>query len=396
MADIFVSWGSPDKTLADTLQTRLRLTGLSLFFSGEDMHAGQDPNSRVQQEIRYARVAVFFLSSASARRDWVRNEASYVYKEQQDRSAHGRGKLTIIPVRVGPMQDEEMPREIRDNHLHVADMTDPATRENALEKLVGDILAALGRDAPLVVHGAIFALEREQFQSLIAQGEHIIRRLIEFCRSLGLECDPSDLATFQAAISRRYGDTPFDYAPFPDRGEQVKLVDTVNDILIRINSDRYKQRLAPIHLRWDHDDLLSGKEPPTDLVQARRTRTSLTIVDSISVLDSGIKEALLRMPRPLDERRSALIWIPPYSSQRVIEHTEELAKLVASLRDAFIDWKNLQDRWVAFDLGSLGALRHWLLHALPQLTGAPTPILANLEKLSSEHSSSMNPQGFWG
>jgi hypothetical protein len=74
MADIFISWGSPDSTLVKLLRDRLRDIGLDVWEYSEDMDAGDAIQNRVMKTIEKSRIAIFCLSDVALQREWVKSE----------------------------------------------------------------------------------------------------------------------------------------------------------------------------------------------------------------------------------------------------------------------------------------------------------------------------------
>src|SRR5438093_6917810 len=77
MAEVFISWASPDKAAVDELAERLEVSGIKYWISSRDMRPGEDPRDRVQKEIQDAKVAAFLLSDTAADREWIIRELDW-------------------------------------------------------------------------------------------------------------------------------------------------------------------------------------------------------------------------------------------------------------------------------------------------------------------------------
>jgi hypothetical protein len=146
MANVFISWGSPDRKSAQQLAARLKSIGLDVFFSLEDMYAGDQPTPRVLAEIAQARVAIVALSDESVRRQWVTNEIAWCVQRSAD-AQHPMKK--IIPLIAGKFDPDNVPQAIKDQHR--LDITDPVTREGNLERLIGEVACRTLRSSSVQV-----------------------------------------------------------------------------------------------------------------------------------------------------------------------------------------------------------------------------------------------------
>ncbi len=389
--DIFVSWGSPDRDIAEELGRRLKAVGLDVFFSGFDMRTGDDPNDRVPEALAQARIAIFALSDESVAREWVRDEVAMCAGQLRSRAAPMR---RLMPLVVGDLEDEAIPRSIRDLNLHRLDMTVPASREIRLEWLIREIFEELGRERPIVLPAAIFAMNARQFQDLYDEDGSRFEGLLALCAAVGMNGAADSREILEKFFAGRYRETRDEFTPF---GARLPLRRIIDQTISGLNAARLERKLRPIFHRWDHDILLDPEaDRPDWFVRSRRSQGCLTVVDSLSAFHAEILDGFRETPFPDRDSRSALIWLPPYFPRAadLASLTLEVANVTQRMHDAFLSWQEPEERWVTFDTGTEISLRQWLFRAVGELARDPEPDGGRLRSVAEENPSKMVPDFF--
>ena len=83
MADVFVSYARPDKSIADELAQRLAHRGLSVF-DDTKVEPGDNWESRVEQEFRDARMVVVLWTENAAASEGVQTETQLAVRAWSD------------------------------------------------------------------------------------------------------------------------------------------------------------------------------------------------------------------------------------------------------------------------------------------------------------------------
>jgi hypothetical protein len=387
MAEIFISWGLPDAVAVQRLTACLRDLGLDIWEYSHDMNPGNVIPRRVNDEIRSARMAIICLSDKAAARDWITTEVAWCYDARRDGTMKD-----IVPVRVGPLSEKNVPHLLGGESRYVFDLT-----RGDLERLADGVVNMLGREAPVTVPAALFAMTEKQSLSLFKKLLVMYNRhkrdsaarlgpspLWDLCLSMGMDRPP---ALFDY-LKKRYGATPHDLSPFESN---KTLVATLNELLREVNTVRLKsrerQRQRPIILRWMTDELVGPDGPAKERArQLWRDNDSLLIIDSVSTFYEDIRRKLLEVPASNDPSRAAVLWVPPYT-----QHTTELEATLertaqiggAHVGDVFSDWKRLQQRPVSFDAGTSVSLRFWLRRTLNEMTGEQNPLEENFRNFDT-------------
>lgn len=329
MADIFLSWGLPDADRVLPIAARLRSLGLSVFEYSEEMRGGDDIKKRVVREVDAAQLALICFSDETANRPWIEREVAFAYASKEIRDPEKK----LVPVWVGPHPDDRKPSLIDELGLAIEDLH--ASGDDGLLRLAEQVIAALGRDAPIVVPAVLLAMVSEQAEALIADGlDGPLASLRNLCCALGMPGD-ADLA---AALRSRYGERPHDFAPFVP-GESMR--ETLQKTVDRINARRRRERRRPLYLRWVGDTLFGGAGTAADEARtAFKSSPSLLVVDSISACCGEVRAHLDRLPHADNKGQAAVLWVPPFTS-----HTggvEELLRRAARenplLGDVFDEW----------------------------------------------------------
>ena len=92
MADVFMSYVSQDRTIAEKVTRGLQAAGFSVWWD-RDIYAGTDFAMEIDRELGVARFVIVLWSAASQASKWVRDEA-----------AQARDENKLIPVCVDGAQ----------------------------------------------------------------------------------------------------------------------------------------------------------------------------------------------------------------------------------------------------------------------------------------------------
>lgn len=416
MADIFISWGSPDRETVLPLRDRLRDVGLDVWEYSEDMGAGDAIQEKVMTELGDVRVAIFCLSDASVERQWIKDEiAASVFAHQHRQIEH------LVPVQVGPLSEENRPEAFKRADLFIPDLSSPAEMNEKLEDFVQQICRLLGKRAPIVMPAAIFAMTKDESMVLFddwkqaylelkaeqerAKGGGVAgaapgqatqappapggakARLEEqfwrLCQHLGMD-EPPELFTF---LLNRYGDTPEDLTPF-EPGKRI--LDVINSILREVNEVRLRQNHRPIFLRWLPRDAFQGFDEETVILRDEwSSRDSLLIVDSVSTFYQPVRDQLDDVPA----QKTALLWLPPYTwhTDSLKEALRSSALFIPSIGDEFRKWSQHPTRSISFDTSTSLGLQVWLRRALFQVSDEAGALRENVENFNSSNKPPGNP-----
>lgn len=416
MADIFISWGSPDREAVESLCAELRIQGLDIWEYSEDMGAGDQIQFRVMKTIEQTRIAILCLSDEAVKRAWVQNEITVcVYAKETGQVEH------IIPVKVGALADENFPLALRNLNLYLLDLSDPVRMRENMERLLNKINELLAEAAPLAMPAAIFAMNDSESMGLFdglrrayeraklkqgaagaaeaapppgaeaAAGEgdgegdeeddasftEEQEELWKLCKLAGMK-DPPDLYEF---LQERYGSTPEEMTPFQS---DKKIIDVIKYILEEVNNARREVGHRPIYLRWVTEKLFQGTREERRIVRDWwRSRDSLLIIDSVSTFHRQIKQRLVDVPA----QRSAILWLPPYTQHTagMEQALRNAAETIPALGDEFTDLgagANTK-RAVSFDTSTSLALQVWLRRALLQVSDEASALERNVKSVSS-------------
>ena len=129
MADVFMSYVSQDRTLAEQVSRGLQADGLSVWWD-RDIHGGADFAAEIDRELTAARVVIVLWSAASQASQWVRDEASQARDEKK-----------LIPVRIDAARPPLGFRQVQTLDLQ-GWSGDPAA--SAFANLLGSIRRLLG------------------------------------------------------------------------------------------------------------------------------------------------------------------------------------------------------------------------------------------------------------
>jgi TIR domain len=354
MTDIFFSWASPDRSVANLIIGRLLDAGLPVGEYEHGMVAGDDIPQWVVNRIERARIVVACVSEAAlAHSEWVKGEVGLAGARYL-REDNPLERLVVI--RIGHVPDGWQSPFVPQNRLRYFDITDVFDAdelEAQVEELVGNLRTALGLRAPVVIPAALYAMTSAEFAEL---GECVeqpqLDRLVALCRGVGMPGMPD----LWDELSKRHGATDQDFTPYADEQTLIQLTRTV---VGSVNERRMDNNRNPVYLRWYSRAELSQK-PIRDLWRNKRT---VLFVDSVSSLYPAVFQCLLTTPQPKDARKAAVICLPPYT-----RHTGELERLIedslegrAILSDNFRAWRGENDLTsLAFDLPTETSMKRWL------------------------------------
>ncbi len=126
--DIFLSHAYKDKAaIANELNAKLREAGLSVWYSGSDLNAGDDMEEAIlQQAIPRSRYFIAIISQNYIKSVWTRTEFNAAV------ALETKHKKIIIPVLFNiPFEDVEINFPLQKNHfaIKLSDDTDKAVRQ---------------------------------------------------------------------------------------------------------------------------------------------------------------------------------------------------------------------------------------------------------------------------
>jgi hypothetical protein len=352
MADVFISWGSPDRTIADEVAKRLRaLPDVRAFISLRDMSPGAIITKQVIDEIEAARVALFLISAKSIDRDWIAREISYcvsAYHRKDAALAH------IVPVAIGPLDLTLVPRELTELNLHFHEIRAPY-QESDLRRLTTTVQSLLGLSTPLVIKAALAAMTDKQFEK-IPSPSATWDSMLQLCRRFS---GPISETNLRKKLECRYGANVANFTPF---GGDT-LIELFHRVLISSNAERATRRLSPIFLEWCHDRLFSGAATAVER-QAWSDESSLLVVDSVSACHPDVNDFIRDLPQPRWRDRAAVLWIPPYTqySSQLESDLDSATRDPRVIGDAYQRFRNRQvsRRWLSFDLSTPASLADWI------------------------------------
>lgn len=379
MADVFISWGSPDAKRLSLLSERLRSIGLSFFNYKEDMPAGSEIPNKVVSEINRAKIAIICLSKQSVEREWVNREICWCISAFLNDSIPLK---TVMPVIVGEIDIQYRPSLL--SNFNYSDISNEQSFENDIEKLVNDIAKNLKFERPRVIPGVLFAANYESAKQII-QNDQTSRPIVELCRAVGMLTDDD----WSEKMLARYGRLASDFRPFV---EYSSLLSMICDGTAEIN--KHMPRM-PIFVHWYDPTILLGRGIESKVAREHWQRdTQLVVIDALSILHERVRSELtgvLALSAP-SERRRAVLWVPPYT-----HHTSKLQSLilraagaVVQLEAPFRHWSTQPESNVAFDTATPAALSRWLNQALKNLAEPPPPNADSLAELTRNYQA----QGF--
>ena len=354
MADVFISWSSADKAIVDPLRDALKNSGYSVEEYSVDP-AGGNIGVNVRRYVDEARLVIFVFSPSSVGQPWIQTEVAWVYyrrvKEQFPE---------IIPLLVGGVDEGTLPDLVRKDPLLRKFKVPAGPHGNHDElQLKETVRVTLGLPPPLIVPAALFAMNRQQAEALLALAK-VKDSLSALCGTVGMAPFPE----LKESLLKRYGATAEDFSPFPEKSLKEVVQQTIADT----NKARLtRQDPTPLWIWWCTDALLdTTHHDHTNAAELWQQGPSIAVVDSISVLDQAVYNNFVNLPQPQQAASSALLWVPPYSL-----HTAQLEKVTEStfsqlnrLLQQFRTWgSDTGGSYLAFDIGTRPTLRRWIYRA---------------------------------
>jgi hypothetical protein len=362
---VFISWGSPDAAAVAPIVARLRGLGIGVWEYSEDMPAGAQIHDKIMDVINDVRVVVVCFSDATADREWIGREVAWAVQAQRRNQSVQR----ILPVWVGPHPENKIPSLIQERALSVLDAS--SQDEAAYKRLIDEVVAQLGSEAPIIIPGALYAMNAQQagdvFKEWVSHGAPPAFHAMFTAFGMGVPPPLYEL------LAQRYGATREELRPFRNSETMVDLlVSVVNAV-----NGRQPQNKAPFYIRWVHS-MLAQPVGSTARKEARDqwlAGDSLLVVDSISALHPQVKAELLSVP---ELQRTAILWLPPYTQQvATVEGEFETAVDVAldRLGDIFRQLEQQPQRAMTFDVGTPLALRLWLQRTVAGFSNEAVPFI---------------------
>jgi hypothetical protein len=352
MAGIFLSWSSEDEEVVTALKNQLVALKVPIWEYRDQMKVGQTIHDEVVDAIGDSLASIICFSEKTYDKPWIQYELAWAYR------AYGKDPRRILPVWVGEHPDDHRPALVNHLNLAVGDMLVPAERERLVTVVLPELL---GAKPPLVMTAALFALTRTKAEPFFQDAG-----LLKLCDSFGMRTPPE----LVSQLSFRYGDSIDDFSPF-ENGQRLR--DVIDAIVDGANAVRASKEQRPIFLRWMHDEL-TGKRGEVARKAARkrwRAGASLLVIDSISTLDADTAAML----NTVIERRSSILWIPPYTLHTNALSTllRQTAERVDRIADALVDWQGQAEPQLALDAPTELSVQLWLHRAFVAMSDTPQP-----------------------
>jgi hypothetical protein len=353
MSDVFISWSSADNAIVHPLRDTLKNSGYSVEEYSVDP-AGGSISANVRRYVDEARLVIFVFSPSSVGQPWIQTEVDWVYyrrvKEQFPE---------VIPLLVGGVDEGSLPHLVRKDPLLRKFKVPAGPLGNRDElQLKETVRVTLGLPPPLIVPAALFAMNRQQAEALLALAQ-VKDSLSALCGTVGMAPFPE----LKESLLKRYGATAEDFSPFPEKSLKEVVQQTIADT----NKARLtRQDPTPLWIWWCTDALLNPThQHHQSAADLWNDGPSIAVVDSISVLDQAVYNNFLNLPVPQHAASSALLWVPPYTL-----HTAQLEKVTENtfsqlnrLLQEFRNWRDKDRSYLAFDIGTRPTLRRWIYQA---------------------------------
>jgi hypothetical protein len=381
MADIFISWSSPDAEIVRPVIRRLEQHGLDVEHFEADSDAGNIEQS-VQGYIERARLMVMFVSEETNERDWLKRETEWAAYRQNQQRNNSEPVLKMIPVLIGNVelarlnaflarnQDQKrltIPAPAR-HTVNAADTgyVQPAERmaagsisEVALQNIVLRISDTLNLPKPIVIPTILLAMNDAEATIHLRNPEKY-QKISRLCAAAGMPPFPDALE----ALLSRYKDTADNFTPFPGEPPLKEIVETA---LEPINASRRKDQ--PRHwLWWCRDAVIRPENPDYDNAVQRISRgASLVILDSISADFAPVRDMYTSVVGLQAATHQSLLWVPPFTHHTAgcCKHIEDLLQTPPRLRQEYMRWGcSGPEPHILLDIATAPSLRSWLHSAL--------------------------------
>lgn len=106
--DVFVSFSSKDKEIADNIYNKIQAINFKCFLSGKEIKAGENFADRIQDALRRSNELVLLISENSLKSPWVQRECG---------AAWALG-IQIIPILYNIKRDSKSYKDLFFQHLH--------------------------------------------------------------------------------------------------------------------------------------------------------------------------------------------------------------------------------------------------------------------------------------
>jgi tetratricopeptide (TPR) repeat protein len=136
MHDVFISYTRADHAAAEAIAHRFSAVGFSVFFDQAALVAGDSWSSKIEKELRGARVVLALLSSNSRRSTWVADELQTALDS----------KKLVVPVLLDPGAKENWLWPLLANRQSVALYLSSPNWESQLDHLVQTLTQTIGKE----------------------------------------------------------------------------------------------------------------------------------------------------------------------------------------------------------------------------------------------------------
>jgi hypothetical protein len=389
MADIFISWSSPDAEIVLPVIRRLERHGLDLEQFEADSDAGSIEQS-VQGYIEKARLMVMFVSEKTNERDWLKQEAAWAAYRQAEQKRKNWPVLKMIPVLMGNVELTKLNAFLAKNEdqkrltvpppaqqvVNAAATGDvqPAERlaagaisEAALQNIVLRICDTLDLPKPIVIPIILLAMTRAEAKRHLNDPREYAK-IADLCTAAGMEPLPKALCR----LLPRYKENADKFSPFPGEPPLKEIVETA---LKPINDARPKDQ--PLLWPWWCRDALFGPlgSDYDHAVEKIGQGPSFLILDSISAEFDTVRNQY-RDVVGLDARgRQVLLWVPPFTIHTATfrKYIEKLLERPPRLRQEFLRWGRFSGSGPHsfLDIATTPSLLSWLYDALRAIASEP-------------------------
>jgi hypothetical protein len=392
MADVFISFGSPDRACVDALAARLTTVGIDFFkydHDGRGTEPGEGVGEQVARQISSAKIAILCLSNTSLERLWIQRECFACFCAL---ASENRVMRKLLIVRVGELSSRNVPSYLGDSLLY--NVWSPQATQRDTTRLINDIRVALNLTPPRVIPAVLLAMRGNEPAALT---NHV---LLPSVRGLLEHAGVGWTDPLPAELLARYGPESLDFSPYPER----TMVSLVAETVTSINSARsaHDPRAAPIHVAWYDPTWLLSDQADAEFARSRHFGSGqyLVVVDSVSLLHPRVRDEFNGVTLATERTDvRALIWVPPHT--RHSGAAEEQARLIFSgilpLEPAFTAWKEVFSRSVAFDAPGATSAKRWCHAALSGFLVDEGPLPSRLNEVGNEGSEvKIKPALFFG